>query len=175
MAFAAGKNANRAGGCSRTTCFESLHVGCGAGQELLPFVASLGAFGTGVDANPEAGPLAVEQFVKLSLAKQVDFRCCNAESLPFEANTYDVGICRLALPHTRNREALSEIARVLHPGSLLIPQIHHARYYLRRVRRGVARGDILSVLRAARVLLASAFYHLLCRQPDNCILRREVF
>jgi cyclopropane fatty-acyl-phospholipid synthase-like methyltransferase len=44
-----------------------LDVGCGAGQELLPFVRELGAKSTGVDVSTEAIQLACRQFATLGL------------------------------------------------------------------------------------------------------------
>jgi len=152
-----------------------LDVGCGAGQELLPFVTELGATGVGVDISPEAVRIASRRFAKLGYTKQVEFRCCPAESLPFEPNSFDVVMCRLALPYTLNQAALSEMARVLRPGGLLILKIHHLHYYLRRFRRGLAKGQAVNCLLAVRVLLAGTLYLMTGRQPDNRILGREVF
>src|SRR5438552_10931447 len=42
-----------------------LDVGCGAGQELLPFVQGLGARGSGVDISPKAIEVARRQFAGL--------------------------------------------------------------------------------------------------------------
>ena len=152
-----------------------LDVGCGAGQELLPFVTELGATGTGADISPEAVRVASQQFAKLGYSKQTDFRCCPAESLPFEANCFDVVICREMLAYTCNQLTLSEIARVLRPGGLLILRIHHPRAYVRKFFYVLARGHVLRALQIARVLLAGTLYHLTGRQPDNRILRREVY
>lgn len=152
-----------------------LDVGCGAAQELLPFVMELEATGTGVDVSPEAVRIAARQFAKLGRANAVDFHCCPAESLPFEANSFDVVIFRLALPYTCNQMALSEIERILKPKGALILKIHHARYYLQQLGRGLAAGQIKALLHSARVLLAGALYHLTGRQPCNRILKSEVF
>jgi ubiquinone/menaquinone biosynthesis C-methylase UbiE len=152
-----------------------LDVGCGAGQKLLSFVRELGAKGTGVDVSQEAVQLACRQFAALGYAGQADFRCCQAESLPFEAGSFDVILCRLALPYTRNDAALSEMARVLRPGGLLLLKIHHARFCLRGVWQALCAGHFYLVFFRARVLVAGTFYHVAGHQPDNCVLKREVF
>lgn len=152
-----------------------LDVGCGAAQELLPFVMDLNARGTGVDNQPEALRIAAEQFSKLGYGEAVDFQCCPAESLPFEAGTFDVVICRLALPYTLNDMALAEMSRVLRLGGLLILKIHHFRYYLNQAFVSIIRGRVRACLRAARVLVAGAWYHLGGRQCDNWLFNREVF
>jgi ubiquinone/menaquinone biosynthesis C-methylase UbiE len=138
-------------------------------------VRSLGAACIGVDISPEAVRVASRQFAELGYAEQVGFRCCPAESLPFQGNSFDLVICRLALPYTQNQRVLLEIARVLAHDGLLILQIHHARRYLRNFRQGVASGRILYALYCARVLLAGTLYHITGQQPDRRILKQEVF
>jgi ubiquinone/menaquinone biosynthesis C-methylase UbiE len=152
-----------------------LDVGCGAGQELLPFVQGLGATGIGVDISPEAPSVAGRQFARLGCAGQVEFRCCPAESLPFADDSFDVVTCRLALPYTRNAAALSEMARVLRPDGLLILKIHHARFYLRRLRLALSRRQLREAGSLARVLLAGTLYHLTGWQPNCRLLPREVY
>ncbi|PWT89424.1 MAG: hypothetical protein C5B56_07120, partial [Proteobacteria bacterium] len=152
-----------------------LDVGCGAGQELLPFVQNLGSRVTGVDVSPEAVEIARRQFSKLGYEGQSEFVCSPAESLPFESGTFDVVICRLALPYTRNEQALAEMARVLRRGGLLILKIHHARWYGRRFWRALRSGHLHDAAVFARSLLNGTFYHLTGRQPQTRLLGGEVF
>src|SRR5438309_1752856 len=79
-----------------------LDVGCGAGQELLPFVQGLGARGVGVDISPTAIEVAQRQFAGLDCHGQMEFSCCPAESLPYRDGTFDVVMSRVALPYTEN-------------------------------------------------------------------------
>src|SRR5205085_6774151 len=106
-----------------------LDVGCGAGQELLPFAGQPGAVCIGSDVTPEAGLAGRELFASRPPAGRIAFVRAAAESLPFAAGSFDVVICRLALPYTDNARCLSELARVLRPGGVLLLKIHHARYY----------------------------------------------
>jgi ubiquinone/menaquinone biosynthesis C-methylase UbiE len=151
-----------------------LDVGCGAGQELLPFVKDLRARCVGVDISPEAVQLAQRQFLDLGLSAQVEFTCCSAESLPFPNNTFDLVTCRLALPYTHNATALSEMARVLRPGGVLILKIHHARYYWRKLWVALRRGQFWVAGSITKVLLIGIVYHLTGRQPKSPALA-EVF
>jgi SAM-dependent methyltransferase len=128
-----------------------------------------------MDIRPEAVLAARERFAQLGYARRVGFICAAAESLPFATDTYDVVICRLALPYTNNRTALSEIARVLCPEGLLVLRIHHARYYLRQFRLALVGRRLRPILHATKVLLASTLYHLSGVQPNNRILGHEVF
>jgi SAM-dependent methyltransferase len=151
-----------------------LDVGCGAGQELLPFVQNLRAQGVGVDISPEAVQIARRQFATLGCSAQVEFICCPAESLPFANSTFDLVTCRLALPYTRNAAALSEMARVLRPGGLLLLKIHHARYYWRKLWLALRRGQARAAGSTTKVLLMGILYHLTGWQPRPRVLA-EVF
>lgn len=152
-----------------------LDVGCGAGQELLPFASGLGALCAGADVTPEAGHAGRELFGSHAPGARVAFVRAAAESLPFAGGSFDVVICRLALPYTDNARCLSELARVLRPGGALLLKIHHARYYARKLRGGLRAARPASALHAARVLAAGLLYHLTGRQPRARLLGRETF
>ncbi|HEX8293624.1 MAG TPA: class I SAM-dependent methyltransferase [Pyrinomonadaceae bacterium] len=127
-----------------------LDVGCGAGQELLPFAAR--------------APVGRVFFVRAA-----------AESLPFAADSFDVVICRLALPYTDNARSLSEMARVLRPGGALLLKIHHPRFYVRDLGAAARRGDVPAAAYNARVLLAGLIYLLTGRQPRTRLPSSETF
>lgn len=152
-----------------------LDVGCGAAQELLPFVKELGAIGVGVDLSPAAPKFAARQFAALGCSDRVEFQCCSAEALPFADCSFDLVTCRLVLPYTRNAAALSEMARVLRPHGLLILKIHHARFYLRRLWLALSSRNFREAASLAHVLLSGALFHLTGRQPRHRWLAREVY
>lgn len=152
-----------------------LDVGCGAGQELLPFAAARGASCVGVDVAPEVGLAGRELFATHAPEARVRFVRAAAESLPFAGETFDVAVCRLALPYTDNARSLAELARVLRPGGALLLKIHHARFYTRKLRRALAGGELLSAVHAARVLAAGALYRATGRQPRARIPSPETF
>jgi Methylase involved in ubiquinone/menaquinone biosynthesis len=152
-----------------------LDVGCGAGQELIPFATKLGAMCVGIDAASEVGMTGRELFADCAPDARVRFARATAETLPFPENSFDVTICRLALPYTHNARCLRELARVLRPGGMLLLKIHHARYYTRKFREGLSSVQLLSALHAARVLLAGSIYHVTGRQPRLRFPSRETF
>lgn len=152
-----------------------LDVGCGAGQELLPFASRPGAICVGADVTPEAGLAGRELFAARAPAGRVVFVRAAAESLPFAADSFDVVICRLALPYTDNARCLSELARVLRPGGALLLKIHHARFYVRDLSAAARRGDARTAAYNARVLLAGLIYLLTGRQPRMRLPSRETF
>ena len=145
-----------------------LDIGCGGGQELIPFVQA-GAFGVGSDPAREVGGAPW-----VTGKPRPAFIQCLSEHLPFRAKAFDVVICRIALPYMDNRTALGEMARVLCPGGRLLLKIHAAPYYLHKFRQGLKRRDPLFSIHAVRVLLAGFLYHVLGFQVRR-IVSNETF
>jgi SAM-dependent methyltransferase len=65
-----------------------LDVGCGAGQELLPFVKGGEVLGIGVDISPEVGWAGAELMLKEHPEARVSFARAAAESLPFPLDMF---------------------------------------------------------------------------------------
>lgn len=151
-----------------------LDIGCGAGQEMLPFV-QVGAFGAGVDIHPAVGVVGREMFARAGLATRVAFARSGAECLPFADNAFDVVICRLALPYTDNAKALAEMARVLVPNGVLLLKIHHATFYVHQFWTGFRSGRVPSMVNAVRVLTSGMVYLLTGKQRRNRLLTHETF
>jgi SAM-dependent methyltransferase len=152
-----------------------LDVGCGGGQELRPYVANPACLGVGVDAAPEAGHAGRGLFAAAQPGARVTFARARAEHLPFRASSFDVVICRLALPYTDNARALGEIARVLRPGGVFMLKCHHARYYVLKLREALAAKRLKPAINACRVLAAGLLYHLTGTQPRRWISGGETF
>ena len=151
-----------------------LDVGCGAGQELAPFTGS-GALGVGIDVAPESAEVGRRQFARYDARARVAFVRAGGERLPFGAATFDVVICRVALPYMDNPRVLAEIARVLAPGGILLLKIHHPRYYLRQWITAIPRVRVRSFVHASRVLVSGVLYHLLGRQIRRKPVGPETF
>jgi SAM-dependent methyltransferase len=152
-----------------------LDIGCGAGQELRPFVRNPGTLGVGVDVSPEAGRAARALFAAEQPDSRVTFVRASAERLPFGDASFDLIICRLALPYTRNADALAEMARLLRPGGVLLLKFHHARYYTLKFREAVAARRPRPALHALRVLGAGLVYHITGSQPRGGLTGGETF
>ena len=142
-----------------------LDVGCGVGQALFPLAVSREAHGVGVDVSDAALRMAREVYTERLPHAKVTFSKAAAESLPFADSSFDVVNCGLALPYTDNARAIAEVARVLRPGGMFLLKIHHARYYMSLMLRGLAKLDAPSVFYGGRVLAAGALYHITGRQP----------
>lgn len=153
----------------------TLDVGCGAGQELRPFVDGARGLGVGVDLAPEAGRVGRALFAAEQPGSRVAFVRARAERLPFAPASFDVVICRLALPYTDNARALAEMARVVRPGGRVLLQFHHARFYLVELGRALAAGRWREAVHAIRVLLAGVLYHVTGSQPRGRLPGLETF
>ena len=151
-----------------------LDAGCGAGQELLPFVRQ-GAFGFGMDIDPDVGFLGRELFGKERVGHRVAFLRSASEFLPFQSGSFDIVISRLAIPYTDNAKALAEMIRVLSPNGLLLLKIHHAGFYIHKIWHGLCTGKILNAIHGMRVLTAGAIYYLTGKQVRNRLVTGETF
>src|SRR5947207_2142639 len=71
-----------------------LDVGCGAGQELSPFVLN-GALGVGIDFAPETGLIGRELYEAQLPGCRVAFARASGDALPFCSDTFDAVIAAL--------------------------------------------------------------------------------
>ncbi|CAN5715315.1 hypothetical protein BH18ACI5_BH18ACI5_01470 [soil metagenome] len=151
-----------------------LDVGCGGGQELIPFL-SRGAACVGIDITHDSGLFAARMFEASYPGMPAHFATAAAEQLPFTDAAFDVVLCRVAIPYTDNRAAIAEIARVLRPGGILLLKIHHLRYYTRKFADGIRQRSPLFSMHAVRVLVSGAIFHVTGHQPSGGLLLRESF
>jgi SAM-dependent methyltransferase len=151
-----------------------LDVGCGGGQEMIPFVTR-GAACVGIDITHASGVGGGRMFAEHFPNRPARFATSAAEHLPFGNGVFDVVLCRVSIPYTDNRAALTEIARVLRPGGILLLKTHHLRFYTRKFAEGVRQRSPLFSVHALRVLLSGAIFHLTGRQPSGGLLLRESF
>lgn len=143
-----------------------LDIGCGAGQEMLPFVLQ-GANGVGMDVMPEVGQVGREMFDAEGLADKVSFIRASGNELPFPDEHFDVVICRGALMFMDVEIALLEMTRVLRPGGVFFLMFQAPPYYWWKIRDGVKSRNILSSIHALRVLFAGSLYWFTGRQSFN--------
>lgn len=111
---------------SRLSFIDVLDVGAGTGRYALKLARS-GARVTAIDRSPEM--LAVARQKAQAEGLPIDFQLASFEnSLPFEANQFDLLICALALCHVPDlARTVQEFARVLRKGGyLLITDFHPA-------------------------------------------------
>ena len=93
-----------------------LDVGCGGGF-TCEFLAQRGAIVHGIDQSYHCITKAKEHAAFSELA--IAYQHSHSESLPYEANSFDVVTCADVLEHVADlRQTLAEIHRVLKPGGM---------------------------------------------------------
>lgn len=118
-----------------------LDIGCGPGQEMLPFANKKNSFCVGIDIGEELGKIG-PQFVKeFGIERQIEFVNGTGEELPFGDESFDVVLCRVALPYMDNKKTLAEISRVLNPGGVFLLKTHAPPFYFGMLRRGLGELD----------------------------------
>lgn len=94
-----------------------LDVGCGVGISARYFADKLGLNVTGVDLRPAMIERARANCDGSPAAVKPDFRVADAESLPFDDETFDAVVCESVLAFVPDRaRALRELIRVTRPG-----------------------------------------------------------
>src|SRR5713101_306963 len=96
-----------------------LEVGFGAGTDFIQWHRA-GALVCGIDLTQEALDHLAHRIEAYRLPKPEKILVGDAESLPFESNTFDLGYSFGVLHHTPDTEAgLRELVRVIRPGGEL--------------------------------------------------------
>lgn len=142
-----------------------LDVGCGAGQELLPFLERGTSLAVGVDVQSAAGEVFREFFAERGFEDKAVFIQSAGEALPFRTGTYDLVICRVALPYMQSGKALAEMARVLRQGARLILTVHTPSFYLRMVRERIGTFSPKQLFYPAACFAGGLWYMISGRQP----------
>jgi ubiquinone/menaquinone biosynthesis C-methylase UbiE len=94
-----------------------LDVACGTGILARTVAERIGPNGTVVGVDPNEGMLAVAR----RKAPTIEWRDGRAETLPFEANSFDAVVSQFGLMFFQDRRvAIQEMIRVLRPGGRLV-------------------------------------------------------
>ena len=135
-----------------------LDVGCGAGQTLIGCDLSDGVLAVGIDTDVSA----------LTLGKQftnaVQFVIGEGESLPFADGSFDLAICRVALPYMHVARALSEMCRVTAAAGDLWLVLHPLSMTVQELGANVGRLQLKASLYRAWVLLNGLALHVAGKQ-----------
>lgn len=106
-----------------------LDIGCGAGQEMLPFIEKKKAFCVGIDIGEELGKIGKEVTENFGCKESLSFLRSKGEELPFADECFDVVLCRVALPYMHNKKTISEVARTLRSGGVFLLKTHAPAFY----------------------------------------------
>lgn len=107
-----------------------LDIGCGAGQEMFPFVEKKQAFCVGIDIGEELGKIGNEVAKNFDCEKSVSFSRSKGEELPFADASFEVVLCRIALPYMHNQKTIAEVARVLKSGGVFLLKTHSPMFFV---------------------------------------------
>jgi len=109
-----------------------LEVGCGWGELAEWLARDTAAQVVAVDLS--------ERMVELARARGVDAKVGDVQELPFADGSFDVAVAAWMLYHVPDLDrGLSELARVLRPGGILVA-VTNSRYHLLELRELVGSG-----------------------------------
>jgi ubiquinone/menaquinone biosynthesis C-methylase UbiE len=106
-----------------------LDIGCGAGQELLPFAEKKDAFCVGIDIGEELGVVGHEVAKEFDCSEKINFSRSMGETLPFADQSFDVVLCRIALPYMHNQKTIAEVGRVLRSRGVFLLKTHSPLFF----------------------------------------------
>ncbi|WP_342645679.1 class I SAM-dependent methyltransferase [Mucilaginibacter sp. CSA2-8R] len=113
--------------CTYNQCHKILDVGCGGGRNIVYFLQQRHDV-YGIDPNPDA-IVAVRELSVMLTGKDTasNFSVGSAETMPFEANTFDLVICSAVLHFAQSKQhfeaMLTGIWQVLKPGGYLFARL----------------------------------------------------
>lgn len=118
-------------------CPAILDLGCGAGQELLQFAGQSGILKIGADVAFAAGGIFKRLHTRTESEGSI-FINCAGEQLPFANESFDLIICRVALPYMHSETVVKEMSRVLAPKGRIVLTVHAPSFYFRMIRNRIA-------------------------------------
>jgi SAM-dependent methyltransferase len=120
-----------------------LEVGFGAGTDFIQWLRC-GSRASGVDLTPEALAHVRHRIEVYQLPQPDIVTVADAEHLPFESDSFDLGYSFGVLHHTPNTEcAVAELARVVRPGGeikIMLYNRHSIFVFNRWIKYAVLRG-----------------------------------
>jgi len=135
-----------------------LDVGCGAGQTLIGCNLAEDVFAVGLDTDDSAIALGKQ------LTTAIHFVIGEGAALPFTDGSFDLVICRVALPYMHVARALSEMSRVSVAGGDLWLVLHPLSMTVRELGANIARLQLKAGLYRTWVLVNGLALHALGRQ-----------
>jgi len=129
-----------------------VEVGFGAGTDFIQWLRA-GARATGIDLTQEALDNLTHRIQIYGLPAPERIQTGDAENLPFESNTFDLGYSFGVLHHTPNTEkAVAELVRVVRPGGeikMMLYNLHSFMVFKKWVKHALLRGQPWKGLRWA--------------------------
>ncbi len=153
-----------------------LDVGCGTGQELLPFLEKTDAFCVGVDAADELGKVTRKIFADENFENRFAFARSFGERMPFADASFDVVLCRVAIPYMNNRETIAEVARILRPKGVFLLKTHAPAFYFGMIKQRLKTLNPKQLAYPVICLTGGMLHSLTGKQPQKGFWQgKEVF
>lgn len=144
-----------------------LDVGCGAGQDLLPFLEKTDAFCVGVDAAEQLGAVTRNVFSAKNFQGRFAFARSFGERLPFADASFDAVLCRVALPYMNNRQTFAEISRVMRSGGVFLLKTHAPAFYFGMIKQRIKTLNPKQVAYPLICLAGGVFHSVTGKQMQN--------
>lgn len=136
-----------------------LDLGCGIGQTLLVAGSSnSGKMLVGLDLDLESVAYGNGQYPHLNFVNGA------GESLPFQSESFDLVISRVALPYTDIRRTLREVRRVLKPTGKVWLTLHPISMALDYLKKALLNLELKRVVLGIYVIANGALFHFFGRQ-----------
>jgi ubiquinone/menaquinone biosynthesis C-methylase UbiE len=153
-----------------------LDLGCGPGQDLIPFLKHSDSVCVGIDIGEELGKVAVPYFRERGFAGRALFVRGGGGALPFADQSFDIVLCRVALPYMDNRKTIAEVARVMTPGATFLLTTHAPPFYFAMIAERLKTLDVKQLAYPALCLLAGTWHSLTGKQLSGGIWEgKEIF
>jgi ubiquinone/menaquinone biosynthesis C-methylase UbiE len=153
-----------------------LDLGCGPGQDLISFLKQSDSVCVGIDIGEELGRVAVPYFSERGFADRAHFVRGGGEDLPFADQSFNLVLCRVALPYMDNRKTIAEVARVMAPGATFLLTTHAPPFYFAMIAERLKTLDIKQLAYPVLCLLAGAWHSLTGNQLSGGIWDgKEIF
>ena len=96
--------------------------------------------------------------------------------LPFADKSFDVVLCRVALPYMNNRRTIAEVARILKPNGVFLLKTHAPPFYSAMLKERIKTFHPKQIAYPLICVAGSIFHHLSGRQLENGFWKgKEIF
>lgn len=152
-----------------------LDLGCGAGQELLHFSSRKGVLKIGVDVKFAAGGIFNHLHSRRDGEKSI-FINSAGEELPFAKESFNLIICRVALPYMHSETAIREMSRILAPDGRIVLTVHAPGFYLQMIQKRLGSFSVRQLAYPVVCFAGGLWFLLTAKQPRGAFWKgKETF
>jgi SAM-dependent methyltransferase len=119
----------------------------------------------GVDVDRESLDLGSALAQTWTRPGQLSLQYATGESMPYQSGSFDLVLARSVLQYLRIEPALTELARLVRPGGLVLIQTHGLGYYAHQIMRHLR--NPLQAAYYGRALMSGLLFSASCVQPHH--------